>query len=185
MSSLAGSNSPSSSASEGDRGTFKGGKEGTWGEKTDSSGNEERRGDFDRTGAYHSGNTTLVAFVMSNSPTNRTRQGPSWSCTALDSLSSSTGRGCQGKRRHSGSFSTSTRPCRVIMCPSASSRISVGIPETRGGVKPIGERKSWKVCFHEVCHSVFTSDIPACFHHQVQKVQNAGGKNSSHSLQER
>lgn len=62
------------------------------------------------------------------SPTNRTRQGPSWSCTALASLSSSTGRGCQGKSRHSGSFSTSTRPCRVITWPSASSTISVGIP---------------------------------------------------------
>lgn len=78
-------------------------------------------------------------------PTNRTRQGPSWSCTALDSLSSSTGRGCQGKRRHSGSFSTSTRPCRVIMCPSASSRISVGIPgqEVRGG-EDDARQKTWE-----------------------------------------
>ena len=73
------------------------------------------------------------------SPTNRTRHGPSWSCTALDSLSSSTGRGCQGKSRHSGSFSTSTRPCRVIMWPSASNRISVGIPRERGGGKKRGE----------------------------------------------
>ncbi|KAG7258204.1 hypothetical protein CRUP_001853 [Coryphaenoides rupestris] len=33
-------------------------------------------------------------------------------CTALASLSSSTGRGCHGNSRHSGSFSTSTRPWR-------------------------------------------------------------------------
>lgn len=82
-----------------------------------------------------------------HSPTNRTRQGPSCSCTALDSLSSSTGRGCQGKSRHSGSFSTSTRPCRVIMCPSASRRISVGIPGEGGTVGEGNvrgrERKAW------------------------------------------
>lgn len=64
-----------------------------------------------------------------SSPTNSTRQGPSWSCTALDSLSSSTGRGCHGKSRHSGSLRISTRPCRVIMWPSVSNRISVGIPK--------------------------------------------------------
>lgn len=70
-------------------------------------------------------------YLLCYSPTNSTRQGPSWSCTALDSFSSSTGRGCHGKSRHSGSLSTSTRPCRVITWPSVSNRIRVGIPEDR------------------------------------------------------
>lgn len=61
-------------------------------------------------------------------PTKRTRQGPSFSCTALESVSSSTGLGCQGNSRHSMSFSTSTRPCRVITSPWESSTMSVGMP---------------------------------------------------------
>lgn len=63
-------------------------------------------------------------------PTKRTRQGPSFSCTALESVSSSTGLGCQGNSRHSMSFSTSTRPCRVITSPWESSTMSVGMPAT-------------------------------------------------------
>lgn len=107
---------------------------------------------------------------MSNSPTNRTRQGPSWSCTALDSLSSSTGLGCHGKSRHSGSFSTSTRPCRVIMYPSASSRISVGMPERRGRVRPVAEGKSCP----KVCHFVFT--FPLVFIIGSRKSRTREGK---------
>lgn len=61
-------------------------------------------------------------------PTKRTRQGPSLSCTALESVSSSTGLGCQGNSRHSMSFSTSTRPCRVITSPLESRTIRVGMP---------------------------------------------------------
>lgn len=61
-------------------------------------------------------------------PTKRTRQGPSLSCTALESVSSSTGLGCQGNSRHSTSFSTSTRPCRVITSPLGSSTMRVGMP---------------------------------------------------------
>lgn len=61
-------------------------------------------------------------------PTKRTRQGPSFSCTALESVSSSTGLGCQGNSRHSMSFSTSTRPCRVITSPLESRTMRVGMP---------------------------------------------------------
>ena len=61
-------------------------------------------------------------------PTKRTRQGPSLSCTALESESSSTGLGCHGNSLQSSSFSTSTRPCRVITSPCGSSTMRVGMP---------------------------------------------------------
>ena len=65
---------------------------------------------------------------LSYLPTNRTRQGPSFSCTALESESSSTGLGCHGKPLQSSSFSTSTRPCRVITSPCGSNTMRVGMP---------------------------------------------------------
>lgn len=70
MSSLAGSNSPSSSASEGDRSMLKGGKEDTWGEKNESSGNKEIRGDLNQTGAQSGFSTAriLSGFDLSVQP---------------------------------------------------------------------------------------------------------------------
>lgn len=50
------------------------------------------------------------------------------SCTALESESSSTGLGCHGKPLQSSSFSTSTRPWRVITSPCGSSTMRVGMP---------------------------------------------------------
>lgn len=76
-------------------------------------------------------------------PTKRTRQGPSFSCTALESVSSSTGLGCQGNSRHSMSFSTSTRPCRVITSPWESSTIRVGMPARKGKQGGISQGTNW------------------------------------------
>lgn len=70
------------------------------------------------------------------------------SCTALESVSSSTGLGCQGNSRHSMSFSTSTRPCRVITSPLESSTIRVGMPameKNREGDQPKHELASDRV----------------------------------------
>lgn len=78
-------------------------------------------------------------------PTKRTRQGPSLSCTALESVSSSTGLGCQGNSRHSMSFSTSTRPCRVITSPLASSTMRVGMPAMEKTGRRISELASDRV----------------------------------------
>lgn len=81
---------------------------------------------------------TLGPSPLSFIPTKRTRQGPSLSCTALESDSSSTGLGCHGNSLQSSSFSTSTRPCRVITSPCGSSTMSVGMParESELGQRP-------------------------------------------------
>lgn len=90
---------------------------------------------------------TCLPRPLSSIPTKRTRQGPSLSCTALESESSSTGFGCHGNSLQSSSLSTSTRPCRVITSPCGSSTMSVGMParETQhlaGHCPETGERLS-------------------------------------------